>query len=130
MANQDSMPFSNDALHRAIKTNPQMRSGFLRRGFFFWAAGSYMRAASTRIPDSVIHSFVTSSTPSSSSPALDPCDRKAATHELNQDVGRDTLGRKDGLRAAVRVGNDELERTVAGGLRAAAWAQTVVRQLG
>jgi hypothetical protein len=61
---------------------------------------------------------------------LDPCDRKAATHELNQDVGRDTLGRKDGLRAAVRVGNDELERTVAGGLRAAAWAQTVVRQLG
>ena len=53
--------------------------------------------------------------------ALDPCDRKAATHELNQYVGRDTLGRKDGLRAAVRVGNDELERTVAGGLRAAAW---------
>jgi|GEM_PF-5434652 len=80
-----------------------------------------MRAASTRIPDSVIHSFVTSSTPSSSVAALDPCDRKAATHELNQYVGRDTLGRKDGLRAAVRVGNDELERTVAGGLRAAAW---------
>jgi hypothetical protein len=38
--------------------------------------------------------------------------RQAALHELNQDVGRDTLGRKDGLGAAIGVGSDELERPV------------------
>ena len=30
MANQEALPFSNDALHRAIKINPQIRSGFQR----------------------------------------------------------------------------------------------------
>ena len=32
---------------------------------------------------------------------------------INQDVGRNVLGRKDGLGAAIGVGSDKLERTAA-----------------
>ena len=89
-----------------------MRSEFqypLRRGFFFWAAGSYICAASTSTPAAVIHSRVTSMIPSSSPTRSFLGNRQAALHKLNQDVGR---GGKDGLRAAIGVGSDELERPV------------------
>ena len=74
------------------------------------AVGSYICAASTSTPAAVIHSRVTSMIPSSSPTRSFLGNRQAALHELNQDVGRDTLGRKDRLRAAIGVGSDELER--------------------
>jgi hypothetical protein len=52
--------------------------------------------------------------------ALDPCGRQAASHKRNQDVGRDVLGRKDGLSADIGVGGDYLQRAVTGRLRATA----------
>jgi hypothetical protein len=42
---------------------------------------------------------------------LTPRHHQAATHELNQDVGQDVLGRENGLSAATGVGSDDLERT-------------------
>jgi len=56
----------------------------------------------------------------SSGRQLDACrGRQAASHKLNQDVGRDVLGRKDGLSADIGVGGDYLQRAVTGRLRAA-----------
>jgi hypothetical protein len=42
---------------------------------------------------------------------LTPRHHQAATHEPNQDVGRDVLGRENSLSAATGVGSDDLERT-------------------
>jgi hypothetical protein len=44
---------------------------------------------------------------------LTPRHHQAATHQFDQEIGRDVLGHEDSLSAAIGVGRDDFERTTA-----------------